>query len=128
MLFKKNSEKFEKIAQTPVKTKRENPKICLEFLPDGKVIPSVSWEPHSNVNVKLVSDVINLLNEGKLYDAIRNAVIHQGAFSGDVELANAIHKNIKNPQCIDDERPIIPASMVTRFHFSQQRTQTNDGE
>lgn len=113
------------IAQEP--KNKENPKICLEFLPNGKVMPSVSWEAHSNVDIQLMASVINLVNEGKLYGAFRDAVLHQGVVSGDIELAGALHNNIKDPKSVEDERPLIRAGMVTRLHFSQQGNQDNQG-
>lgn len=116
----KDKNKSESISSQKEKVEGANPKICLEFLPNGKVMPSVSWVPHSNVDGNLMANVINIMNEGKLYDAFRGAVIQQGEISGDVELAATIFKNIKNPKSIEDEKPLIRASQVTRLHFSQQ--------
>lgn len=107
---------------------KENPKVCLEFLPDGKVLPSISWEAHDNVNVKLMADVINMLNEGKLWMAFKEATVHQGVVSGDVELAATLALNIKDPKSVEDERPLIRPSLVSRFHFSQQGNNEGDEE
>lgn len=98
----------------------KNPKVSLEFLPDGKVLSSIYWEPHSNVDVKMMASVINILNEGKLYNSFREAAIVQGRVSGDIELAETLCKSIKDPKSIEDDTPLIPASMVTRFHLAQQ--------
>lgn len=122
----KNGENGESKVVQIVSGNKENPKITLEFLPNDKVMPIVSWEPHSNVNIKLMAEVFNLLNEGKLYEAFRGAVIQQGVVSGDVELAAALHNSIKDPKSIEDEEPLIHAGAVTRLHFSQQINQEGD--
>lgn len=126
--YKGYKEKENEVKVTVPTKDKENPKICLEFLPNGKVMPRISWEPHSNVNAKLMADVINIINDGKLYDAFRGAVIQQGVISGDIELADAIFKNIKDPKSIEDEKPLIRPGLVTRFHFAQQGQQGQQGE
>ncbi len=101
--------------------KEENPTISFELLPNGKVFPRVYWEPHSSFNAVLLANVINLLNEGKLYDVLKQSIINQGVLSGDNEVAEVIVKNLRDPGSIEDEEPVIRAGAVTRFHFNQQQ-------
>lgn len=120
MLFNTRGSKNQSAHEQTLVPLHENPKISFEFLPNGKVMPSVSWVANSNVNIKLIGDVINMLNEGKLYEGLKTAIVHQGVISGDIELASTLAKYIKDPKSVEDERPLIRAGLVTRFHFAQQ--------
>lgn len=108
MLFKKNKGN----AAVAVGPEVKNTSISLEFLPDGKVMPVVYWKPGSNVDAQLFSKVVNLLNEGKLYEPLKQTILKYGAVSGDVELTASLDKLIKDPRSNIDDKPLIRADEV----------------
>jgi hypothetical protein len=122
--------KQKQIAPTmEVKKEVQNPKLTFEMTPDNIVKVSVFWEDKSNFNVDTFIKMVDLVNSGELYGVIKKSLAVQGGRSGDGELANLIAQKIKDPKQTskEDDKPIISASHVTKYHFNQHLLNLQNG-